>query len=183
MPKRVVVAHGWADDPSRGWLDWLVRELPQHGIEAVAPQFPEPKRPNIKAWIQTLADAIGRSDEELVLLGHSLGCLIVAKYLSDLPPDTKIAGIVLVAGMNTTESWRPEGLYPIDFDKVKITAQKRVCIYSDDDDKVEPERTKELARLIDAELILDPGKGHFAGIHGTHELPSALQAVLSCYTE
>jgi predicted alpha/beta hydrolase family esterase len=72
-------------------------------------------------------------------------------------------------------------LYPLDWDKVKQNAARRICIYAEDDDKVEPARTKELARLIDAELINDPGRGHFAGLHGCSELPSVLESVLSCY--
>lgn len=181
VPKRVVIAHGWADDPSRGWINWLVQELPKHDVSAQAPQFPDAKRPNIPDWMRAFKEAISRPDDELVLVGHSLGCLIVCKYLSDLDPNIRIAGIVLIAGMTTTESWRPQGLYPIDFDRVKAAAMQRVCIYSDDDDKVQPERTKELAELVDAKLILDAGKGHFAGIHGCRELESALQAILDCY--
>ncbi len=179
ISKRVVIAHGWADDPTRGWIVWLVQQLQRQGIEAIAPQFPNPKTPDIPAWLQTLNEAIGQPDDELVLVGHSLGCLIACKYLADA--DNQIAGLVLVAGMTTTQSWQPPGLYPLDWDKVKGQAAQRICIYSDDDDKVEPARTKELANLIDAELVSDPGKGHFAGIQGCSQLPSALQAVLSCY--
>ena len=180
-----MIAHGWADDPTRGWIDWLTKELSAAGIQAAAPQFPEPKRPDIPAWMHAFDEAVGRPDDELVLVGHSLGCLIVLRYLSDLETDAKIAGIVLVAGMVETAGWRPPALFdpPLDFEKVKAITRKRICIYSDDDDKVLPERTKELADLIDADLVLDPGKGHFAGIHGCDELPSALQAVLNCYTE
>lgn len=181
ISKRVVVAHGWADDPKRGWIDWLTKQLSAEAVAATAPQFPDPKRPDIPVWMAVFSEAVGRSDEQLVLVGHSLGCLIVLKYLSDLETDIKIAGIVLVAGMPMTENWRPEGLYPIDFNKAKSVASRRICIYSDDDDKVEPERTKELAQLIDAKLIHDAGRGHFAGIHGVGELPSVLEAVKSCW--
>lgn len=177
-----MIAHGWADDPTRGWINWLVNELREQGIQAAAPQFPDPKKPVIKDWLKTFSDAVSILDDELVLVGHSLGCLIVLKYLSDLKPDTKIAGIVLVAGMPTTDSWRPPDLYPIAYERINTLAQHRICIYSDDDDKVEPARTKELAKLLSAELILDSGKGHFAGIHGCSELPSALQAIHNCYT-
>jgi predicted alpha/beta hydrolase family esterase len=177
-----VIAHGWADDPTKGWIAWLISQLKQRGIEAIAPQFPEPKRPDIAAWLKVLAEAVGQPDQELVLVGHSLGCLIVLKYLSS-PTLAPIAGMVLVAGMPTTESWRPPDLYPIEYAKVEQLAPKRICIYSNDDDKVEPVRTKELAKLTKSQLILDPDQGHFAGLHGVTELPSALKAVLSCYTD
>ena len=180
-----MIAHGWADDPSHGWIDWLQRELSKREIQATAPRFPEPKRPDIPAWMRVFDETVGQPDKGLVLVGHSLGCLIILRYLSDLASGVKIAGIVLVAGMVETANWKPPALFdpPLDFEKVKTAVRKRICIYSDDDDKVLPERTKELAGLIDADLVLDPGKGHFAGLHGCTELPSALQAVLNCYTE
>lgn len=163
-------------------MNWLTEQLNDQHIEANAPQFPDPKNPVISDWLKTFGDAIGVPDDQLVLVGHSLGCSIILKYLSNLETDTTIAGIVLVAGMASTESWKPEGLYPLDFERVKTAARKRICIYSGDDDKVLPERTKELAKLIDAELILDAGKGHFVGYHGCLELPSVLGSILSCYT-
>jgi predicted alpha/beta hydrolase family esterase len=178
-----VIAHGWADDPTKGWIHWLAKELEAQGINAVAPQFPDAKRPDPKVWLAELSQVIGKSGEGSVLVGHSLGCLVVLKYLSDLDPTSRIAGIVLVGGMKDTNGWKPEGLYPIDYEKTISMASKRICIYSNDDDKVEPERTKELAKLLEAELVLDQNKGHFAGLHGCDQLPSALKAVQSCYTD
>lgn len=179
----MVIAHGWADDPTKGWLNWLAQQLRSQGIKADAPQFPAAKTPDPTVWLETLAQSIGQPDDQLVLVGHSLGCLVVLKYLSDLDPAVTIAGIVLVAGMKDTYSWKPNGLYPIDFDKATARSKKRIVIYSNDDDKVQPARTKELAKLIDAKLVLDDGKGHFAGLHGCSELPSAFKAVESCYTQ
>jgi uncharacterized protein len=181
--RRVVITHGWADDPTKGWIAWMVDQLKQLGIEAQAPQFPNPKKPDIKAWLQTFEAAIGQPDDQLVLVGHSLGCMLIIRYLSNLDPSVRIAGIVLVAGMADIPQWRHPALFdpPLDFDKVRAIAQQRICIYSDDDDKVLPERTQELARKLEAELIADHGKGHFAGFHGCTELPSALAAVRECF--
>lgn len=183
--KRVVIAHGWADDPTKGWLGWIQGELSKEGIKASAPQFPNPKTPETPDWMQTFRAAIGEPDDELVLVGHSLGCLVVLRYLSDLDPSVRVAGIVLVAGMADIPQWHPNELFepPLDFKKIQQIAKKRICIYSDDDDKVLPERSKELAKLIDAELVLDAGKGHFAGYFGCSELPSALEAVKSCFSQ
>ncbi len=183
MPKRVVIAHGWADDPTRGWMAWLREQLSTAGIQVAAPQFPNPKTPEIPAWMRVYNEAVGRPDEGLVLVGHSLGCLVVLRYLSDLETDIRIAGIVLVAGMAEIPSWKAPGLFdpPLDFERAKAIARRRICLYSDDDDKVLPKRTKHLAELIDAELVLDAGRGHFAGLHGCDELPSALEAIDRCF--
>ncbi len=130
-----------------------------------------------------LRSAIGQPDPGLVLVGHSLGCTMVLRAVSDWAPSVRIAGIVLVAGMVELKGWKPPALFvpPLDYAKIQQIATKRICIYSDDDERVKPELTKAMAKLLNAEEILDPGKGHFAGLHGCSELPSALQAVLSCY--
>lgn len=185
MNKRVVIAHGWADDPSKGWIGWLTQQLNEQKIQATAPLFDNPRRPDAGAWMQTFRQAVGQPDEGLVLVGHSLGTIVIQRFLSDLAPTVRIAGIVLVAGMAEIPQW-PDSIFfrpPLDFAKIQQIAAKRICIYSDDDDKVTPDRTKRLAELLDAQLIADNGKGHFAGLHDCQELPSALQAVLSCYTD
>lgn len=177
--KRVVIAHGWADDPNVGWLNWLGEQLKQRGFEVSKPVFtePDPKAFNLERWCQVMSEAVGAADEQTVLLGHSLGCYLVMQYLSS--HDVKVAGIVLVAGGLPT--WRPELAAQLDLEAIPGRASRRICIYSDDDRVVVPERSQELAQAIKAEEVVDAGKRHFAGLKGLNELPSALEAVLSCY--
>src|SRR5687767_7920472 len=102
--KRVIIVHGWADDPSQGWIAWLVKQLQEHGVEAVAPAFPDPEKPSTTEWVKVLAEKIGQPDEQTVLVGHSLGVYVVMRYLSE--PGPPLAGAVLVAGGMPTH--RPE---------------------------------------------------------------------------
>ncbi|HSX47914.1 MAG TPA: alpha/beta fold hydrolase [Candidatus Nanoarchaeia archaeon] len=176
MKPRVFIAHGWADDPTQGWIAWLVKQLQANDIEVVAPAFPNPEKPSVEIWTNQLAGLICEADEQTVLVGHSLGVFLILRYLSE--PGAQVAGAVLVAGGLPTH--RPELLKELNFESVIKRAAKRICIYSDDDRVVPPERSLELAKAINAETVLDSGKRHFSGLRGCNELPSALNAVLSC---
>lgn len=175
MSKRVILVHGWADDPRQGWLAWLAKELQARGIETTAPHFtdPDPDKPHLARWIKQLDEAAGKVDTNMVLVGHSLGCYLVLEYLSR--HEVSVAGIVLVAG--GLPNWRPELLDTLDLELVKQRAKHRICIYSDNDHVVEPARTQEMAKAIHAEEIVDPGKRHFAGLRGVTELPSVLEVL------
>lgn len=146
-------------------------------MQVEAPAFTDPKNPSIALWLDELSRVVGEADEELVLVGHSLGCYIILRYLSE--PGVGIAGTVMVAGGLPTH--RPHLLEELDLEQVKQRAGRRICIYSDDDRVVLPERSKELAGSINAEAILDANKRHFSGLRGIVDLPSVLEAVKSCW--
>lgn len=179
MNKRVVIVHGWADDPTQGWINWLVGELEQQGMTAMAPAFPEPDKPDIGRWLEYLRTQTGELHGETVLVGHSLGCYLVTLLLSERRLPQPLAGVVLVAG--GLPEHRPNLMKQLDFELIKQNTKHRVCIYSDDDRVVPQEASQKFAKALSAEEIVDPGKRHFSGLRGVTELPSALAAVTSCF--
>lgn len=185
--RRVVIAHGWNDAPSNGWINWLATELRARGFEVVAPEFPHRHVPRLKSWVETLGEAAGRLDGNTVLVGYSLGSPTTLRFLNDYPGRVKIAGLVLVAGFGDGIRERPGALFrpALDFDLIRKRARRRVCIYSDNDWLIAPERSKDLARRIGAGEVVVLGAGHFVALKQlprvTDRLPAALEAVLSCY--
>jgi len=185
--RRVVIAHGWNDPHHRGWIGWLTRELQARGYEVVAPAFPHPHVPRLERWVKTFAAAAGRLDRRTVLVGYSLGSPTVLRMLNDYPGKVKLAGLVFVAGFGDGIAGRPGALFkpPLDFDRIKSRARRRICIYSDNDRLIVPKRSEQLADWIGARRVVVLGAGHFVrpgllpGV--SDELPAALEAVLSCY--
>jgi predicted alpha/beta hydrolase family esterase len=55
MTARVVLAHCWTGSPDAGWYPRLRRELGAMGFAVDAPALPEPDRPSLAAWLDTLA--------------------------------------------------------------------------------------------------------------------------------
>lgn len=187
MKSRIIIVHGWADNPQLGWMHWLAEKLRAEDHEVVAPQFPAtPLRqvdlPEILAQLRTALGELRATD---VFVGHSMGVSLILRTLLNFPDDSRIRGLVLVAGLASSSRHRPNLLFdpPLDFDRLTRMAERRIVIHSDDDPLVPPAESQELGKLLQAEIRVDPGKGHFLGLRGLNELPSVLIAVRDCLSK
>ncbi|MCL5239464.1 MAG: alpha/beta hydrolase [Candidatus Marsarchaeota archaeon] len=184
---RAVIVHGWGGDSESDWIPWLKSELAKRGVDASAPDMPNPNAPKMEEWIPALQGAAGSATRDLFLIGHSIGCQTILRYLEALPEGTKVGGVVLVAGWTTlaglsddekpiAEPWTST---PIDWQKVVSHAESFVAIYSDNDPVV-PESNAQLFReKLNAKLVLDSGRGHFTEDEDDiTELPSVLDETL-----
>lgn len=199
MPKRAFIIHGWNSSPQEGWLPWLKKELESRGFEVTAPQMPDPERPKMDAWVQKLAEVVKDINSETYLLGYSIGCQTILRYLETLPKETRMAGAILVAPWITLtdEAWetdedpeiaRPWVTTPIDWPKVRTKVAKFTAIFSTNDPFVPlEENIKIFGEKLGAEIIVEEKilrsdgtvgpAGHFSGRDRVTELPSALNAI------
>ena len=137
-----------------------------------------------------LAKAVVKPDENLYLVGHSMGCQTIARYLESLPAGVKIGGAVFVAGFfkhltgleddpavqETDQHWLTA---PLDFDKVKSHLGKSVAIFSETDPYVPLDNQEDFENKLGSKIIVVKGPGHFSGgLDNCTELPEALNAVL-----
>jgi predicted alpha/beta hydrolase family esterase len=195
MPDRAFIIHGYLSFPEEAWLPWLKTELEKRGYLVSLPAMPRPSEPSIPEWIAFIANLVGEPDENTVMIGHSMGCQAVIRYLETLGALGKsVRKTVLVAGafpvgMPVDEAKKRFGaehpLLPwfttgVDAKKVRAAAGKCTVILSDNDSLIPLERARGSFRgNLDAKFIIEPGKGHFNEDDGLTELPSALQAVIS----
>lgn len=185
--KRAFIIHGWDGYPEEGWFPWVKQELQDRGFTVEVPKMPHPDHPTIDDWVGHLATLVGEPDEQTHLIGHSMGCQTILRYLASLN-DKKIGGVVLVAGFfelapleteDEKEIARPWLETPIDVQKVKRAARNIIVILSDNDEWVPLDRNKQLfERYLSPEIVVEHGKGHYSGRSGIKRLPAALQAVL-----
>lgn len=186
VSKRAFIIHGWGGFPEEGWFPWLKKELGKKGFQVQVPSMPDSSNPTIDAWISHLAKTVGRVDKHTVLVGHSIGCQTILRYLERLPKEQTIGGAVFVAGwftlMNLNEEEKriaePWLTTPVDFEKIKAHCKKFIAIFSDDDPDV-PLENKEKFMRLGAKTIVEHAKGHFRGDDGITELPVVLELVLS----
>ena len=195
MPKRAFIIHGYLSSPNEAWLPWLHGELEERGYLVCRPYMPHPERPVISEWIGFLSKLVGEPDDGTVLIGHSLGCQGVLRYLETVGAAGKsVAKTVLVAGIFPTgmsppdadmetggdsalDPWFSRGLDPA---KVKKAAGSCTVILSDNDPYIEVEWAKAVFRAtIDPKIIVEHGLGHFNEDDRLVELPSVLEAVIS----
>lgn len=181
MSKRVFLIHGWKGKPSGNWFPYLSLELKANGFEVNAPHMPGADSPKVKEWISFLKDYVGRPDKETYFVGHSLGCIAIARYLEALPARAKVGGCVFVAGfsgrINVPEIAEFYSM-PFDHEKAKSHSDNFAMIFSDNDSYVPMEKSLEMAKQFGAKTILERGKGHFTARENVTTLPSALSALL-----
>ncbi len=185
MKKRVFIVHGWAGDPDHAWFLWLKKELEKKEFFVSAPQMPEADAPEINKWVPKLAKTVGKADQDTYLVGHSIGCQTVLRYLESLPKNEKVGGVVLVAGFVKLTGLTPEELpiakpwleTPIDWNKVKNSANIFVTIHSDNDRYVPLENADLFKEKLKARVIIEHNKGHYSESN-TNEIPVVLKELL-----
>jgi predicted alpha/beta hydrolase family esterase len=170
--KKIFIVHGFGGIPNGGWMPWLMQELAKDKTFACVLPMPDSKKPVVSKWIEEIAHAVDNSSEdEIFLVGHSLGATAILKYLESIEEDKKIPGVVLVSGLispldplNKESNYRKIDSFvvpPIDFEKVKNKANKFVILHSVDDPAVPFGQAEKLSKELDCKLVKVEKGGHF----------------------
>lgn len=188
---KVYIIHRWGGNPKEPLLEWLRSSLEARDYEVTVPAMPDTDNPKIEDWVGKLSRMMS-PNENTILVGQSIGCQAILRYLQTLTPDKKIKGIVLIApwmeldektmkeeGEESIKIAKPWVETLIDFGKVKNMVRKTVAIFSDNDPYVPLEQKTIFEEKLGAEVIMEKKKGHFTESDGIIMLPSALNAVLS----
>lgn len=96
--KKIFIVHGWDGGPDKDWMPWTKRELSKRGHEVHLLSMPDPDYPKINPWVEHLRKEVGKPSKNTILVGHSMGCQTILRYLETLQEDEKIDRVVLVAG-------------------------------------------------------------------------------------
>lgn len=179
MKKRAIIIHGWDGQPDTGWLGTLHQILEQRGFAVTAPAMPHSDRPTIKDWVGALKQAVGQPDSQLVLIGHSMGCQTILRYLAQA--SAPIAGSILVAGFVTLQGLvtaeekaiaAPWLEMPIDSTAVRTQCRQFRVYLSDDDTWVPLDSNREwFKKQLSAEVIVCTKAEHFMAGAGEQLVP------------
>jgi len=185
--KRVFIIHGWGGSPDEPLHEWLKSELEKKGFEVVVPQMPNSEEPVIEAWVSRLEEIVSAPDENTILVGHSIGCQAILRYLEKLSSASKVGGVVFIApwltlsNLENDEEWRVADPWlntPIrETDVIKHTP-KITAIFSDNDPYVPSENLELFRERFNAEVVVEYGKGHFTTDDDVEKLESVLSAIL-----
>lgn len=185
--KRAFLVHGWSGLPDGAWRPWLKRELEARGWMVESLAMPDTDNPKIGTWVPFLATAIGKADEDTILVGHSIGCQTILRYLADIADTQRVGGAYLVAGwvdLSNIKSDEDQAIAapwletPIDFERVKRSANRFVGIFSDNDPFVPLVNEATLREKLGAKTIVLEKKGHLGEDDGVTELPVLLEEIL-----
>ncbi len=180
--KKVFIVHGYRSMPNGGWRPWLMGELASSSVYACALSMPDPDAPQPDAWVEEIARHVERNiQDEIYLVGHSLGVPAILRYLEKASLATRIAGAVLVSGpveriaVNTRVDAFLEA--PFAYETIRSKLGKVCVIHGDNDERVPLGHGEQLARGLSAELIVIPGGGHLNGTSGWTALPQVKEAL------
>lgn len=173
---RIVLIHGYNSSPTENFHPWLARELKDRGFEVIAPKLPLEGEVESVACIESLVKAVGRLDEQTIILGHSLGGVLALRYLEAAEAATIPRACILVGSPWQTKSEKIRGLFLSEFDYDVVTWKAReFVIVHDKEDKLVPfDHAEKYARMLQAELIATSGNDHFM----EKEYPILLETVV-----
>ncbi len=164
----------------KDWKDSLKNELGS-SYDVLQAKMPNATNAQYDEWKIVLDKILMVVDENIILIGHSLGALFLAKYFSENSVSKKVKSLFLVAAPFDDESKESLGSFILDADKIKAI-EKRVpnifMYYSADDPVVTfSEANKYMQRLPNAILRSLDGRSHF-NQEGFPEIIKDLQSTL-----
>lgn len=182
----VIIVHRWGATPQSDWYSWLSTQLKAKGFTVIIPEMPETNHPKINAWIQTLQETVEKVKGPIILVGHSIGCQTILRYLEK--NQTNVMGTIFVAGWlhltpAVTESEtdnviaKPWLTTPINFEVVKKRLGKSVAILSDDDPYVDLKENQPQWELLRCSVIVEHHMGHFDEDTGCKKLETVLDVI------
>ena len=169
----VLVLPGWQGSGPQHWQSlWQARQ----GFQRVDQHdWQHPLRGD---WIARLEDVVLSADEPVVLVAHSLGCVLVAAWASHTRNAHRVKAALLVAPGDVERealrpvlaSWSPIPLQPLPFTSTLVASQ--------DDPYCSFERAQSFAAAWGAALVDAGTVGHINADSGLGDWPQG-QALLS----
>jgi len=146
-------------------IDWKLTLNKRLGssYEVLVPRMPNTTNANYSEWKLYFESVIKVLGNNVVLIGHSLGGIFLAKYLSENIFPKKVDALFLIAAPFTQADESLEGFkLGDDLEGISKQVAEIFILHSKDDPVVPISDSDEYAsRLPDAELVLFEDKGHF----------------------
>jgi len=178
----IAIIHGACGNPEENWFPWLKAKLEKRGFRVIAPKFPTPEGQNLGNWIAEMNAAIPNSGNELILIGHSIGCAFALQYIART--ENRIRGAFLVAGFGGKigkkifDSVNASFLGSFDWKKIREKCPKFFVYHADNDPYVPLSFGEGLAKSLGAELRIVKGAGHFNAQAGYDKFELLLKDIL-----
>lgn len=182
--KRAIIVHGCKGKPDTNWKPWLKRQLETNGFSVEVPEMPNTDSPLVGEWVEKLSQTVGSfGSDDIYLIGHSLGCITILKYLETLTSEQKVKACVLVAGFGRVFKEYQGGHdsffeHELHWEKIVQHSDNFIAIHSKDDQNVGFEELAIFEDKLGARTILVDNMGHFGSQDGVFEVPVVLDTIL-----
>jgi uncharacterized protein len=179
---RIVLCPRWGGKGSSDWYPWLADrvELPVHVAE-----LDRPDAPTIDGCVASLEAVVVDDLASTLLVGHSVGCQAILRYLASRRDDVRAPIFVAVAGWFSIDApWdsiRPWLESPLDTARAEQrVARTRVLLSDDDPFTADWQASRDAwAARMGAEVEVHPGRRHF----NAPEEPDVARAIAACIAD
>lgn len=138
------------------WQTILEDKYPNEFIRINQENWSEP---DCQTWINKIEKELSdRNHSELILIGHSIGCIAIVKWFEKF--QHRIQGAIFVAPSDAEKETYPKyitGFSPIPSDKLPFPT---ILVASTDDHVTELNRSKEFSKNWGSRLIILENAGH-----------------------
>jgi uncharacterized protein len=180
--KRAIIVHCWGGNANYAWYPWAKSELERLGYQVIVPDMPDPDPPKLMTWLPHLQQIAGEPNEELLLIGHSIGTVTIMRYLETLSDEQQVGKVILVAGFTDQLGFRElENFFEtrLNFSKIKSKSKNGfVAIQSDNDPFVSEQYGERFREELGAKLIVKHNANHMSGAVDEEEACTELPEVV-----
>ena len=161
----VFIIHGAYGHPAENWIPWLKVELEKLNCFVAVPKFPTPEGQTLANWLEVFSVYEPFLNKSALMVGHSLGPAFILNVLEKLESPIKaaflVAGFVGLLGNSDFDSIN-KTFVDKDFawEKIKHNCQKFYIFHSNNDPYIPLSQGRDLAKKLDAELIIIKHGGH-----------------------
>jgi predicted alpha/beta hydrolase family esterase len=170
--KRVLIIHGWGNDrPDGHWHRLLATALRKEGHVVAYPQLPDTDLPSLAKWLAVLKvelDMLNEAgDGELIVFGHSLGCLTWLHIAQSEILKEQASRVMLVAPADPdlcgeVSDFQLDLLNPAVKSAAHKAAKETLLVGSDSDHWLPRGIEQTYAKPLDLPFVVIQGAGHFA---------------------
>jgi len=183
MKSNVFIFHGTEGYPEENWFPWLKQKLEKIGCKVFVPQFPSPPiaPAKINEWFDVFKKNKQYINENVILIGHSLGGVFTLRVLEKLRHPIKAAFFVgTPIGVKPILNYKRDSSFSgfsFDWDSIRKNCNYFVVFQSDTDPYVGLQNGKELAKKLNVKLNFVPNAGHFNAKAGYFKFEKLLEKV------
>jgi len=169
MRLQPIIVPGWKNSGPQHWQSRWAALLPHaRRVEQSDWEHPAPAE-----WIAALAAEVNQARSPVLLIAHSLGCLISASL--PVPLRAKVAGALLVAPADVEREGAPPPLRAFAPIARQSLPFQSVVVASDNDPYCQLERARGFARDWGSRLVVLAGAGHINADSGLDDWPQGLK--------
>ncbi len=154
-------------DDSKGWKNTLAADMSAKGWEVFMPTMPSKRDAKYAEWKLWFEKMLPFLQDGVVLVGHSLGGIFLARYLSENQVGLRASAVFLVAApyfAKATKSANKAGFMVGDLSRLGAQADKIFVMHSKDDPVVPFAHAERYCRALPHSIFMSfEGRHHFIG--------------------